>query len=121
MRPKQTGTIDSIQCAAQAQVQVAAVHDLVAVGTITRAEVQGLKGGFVDVFHCCERSALLGSARGKPRAFASLNTVVTLLQRLNQFSFEVNTSGFKPGRLRAARPDRAQAMRDINTRDQPRP
>lgn len=108
-------------CAVEAQVQEATAHELICAGVITRVVVQGVRGGFVLEFRFGERVALLGSARGKPRTFASLNTVATLLQRLSFPSFEVNATGFTPGRLRQARPDRAQAMRDINTKDRMRP
>lgn len=89
---------------------------LIAQGLVKGWVARGRPGGF-----CLEailgeepsRVVMLGSTRSGPRLFASIATVVTLLRRLGFQQFTVDATGFEPGRIRAARPDRAEAMRSI--------
>lgn len=59
----------------------------------------------------------LGTSRGGTRRFGSLDTAATLLLRLNVREFRVNVTDYEPGRIRAPRPDRAEALR--RTRSSP--
>ena len=54
---------------------------------------------------------VLGNARGAGKVFASLDTIAVQLLRLGIQEFVVRAGGYKPGRVRAPRPDRAEAMR----------
>jgi hypothetical protein len=58
-----------------------------------------------------DRSALLASARGNARTFASLATIAVLLQRLGHPRFEVDATNYIRGRVRAAQPLRSASMK----------
>jgi hypothetical protein len=60
----------------------------------------------------------LQTVRGDVRRFASLDTAGAFLRDIGLTTFTVETSGFQPGRLRSARPDRAAALK--NTRTKPK-
>lgn len=95
-------------------LQEAAVRELVNAGVITGFVARGRDGGFVvEAALGAEggRMAILGNTRSGPRVFASLATVAMLLKRLGLDRFVVDTAHYVPGRVRAARPDRAAAMR----------
>jgi hypothetical protein len=59
------------------------------------------------------QTAILGNTRSGSRVFASLSTVAMLLKRLGFDRFVVDASQYVPGRVRAARPDRAAAMKAV--------
>jgi hypothetical protein len=61
---------------------------------------------------------LLGTSRGAIRRYASLDTAATFIRQLGIERFEVDLNGYRPGLVRAPRPDRAEALR--NTRTTPR-
>ncbi len=87
------------------------LKELLASGSPCKACVVGFKGGFGMVFHYGTAERILSGVRGAPRLFASLNTAVSYLGQLGILKFEVDASGFQPGRLRGPRPDRAEALK----------
>jgi hypothetical protein len=80
----------------------------------------GQRGGYVLAlrYGAHEAQRLLATARGERRVFANLNTLTNFLRRLGISRFEVDSAEYTPARVRAARPDRAEAMR--HTRTKPR-
>ena len=57
----------------------------------------------------------LQTVRGEVRRFASLDTASSFLKDMALTNFFVETSGFQPGRLRGARPDRSAALKQTRT------
>lgn len=94
-----------------ALLQEAPLRELIAARVISHVIATGLAGGFVLEVHFGERKARLASSRGGARTFASLSTVAVLLQRLGFPKFEVDASGYQPGRVRPAQPERSAAMK----------
>lgn len=94
-----------------ALLQEAPLRELIAARVISHAIAMGLPGGFVLEVHFGEGKARLASSRGGPRTFASLSTVAVLMQRLGFPKFEVDASGYQPGRVRPAQPERSAAMK----------
>lgn len=95
-----------------------ALRELLAAGTTIAVRVEGQKGGYRIAVRYGTAERLVCSTRQAARVFASLDTATSFLRRLHLATFEVDASGFEPGRLRKARPDRAEALR--NTRTRPR-
>ena len=86
----------------------------VAVGV--RAVVRGAERGFLVVVRIGEQERTLERARGGPRLFASLDTAASFVREIGLPQFEVDMSDYQPGRLRGARPDRAEALKRTRTR-----
>ena len=61
---------------------------------------------------------MLATSRGAIRLFASLDTASIFVKELGIERFEVDMTDHQPGRLRSARPDRAEAMRLSRTKMQ---
>lgn len=81
-----------------------------------RALVQGTKKGFQVVAYIGEEEKLLERSRGGPRLFASLDTAAAFVREIGLPRFEVDMTDYQPGRLRKARPDRAEALKRTRTR-----
>lgn len=60
----------------------------------------------------------LATTRGTIRVFASLDTVGAFIRDVGLPRFDVDMSRHEPGRLRKARPDRAEALRHTRTKMQ---
>ena len=92
-------------------LQEASLRELIAAGVVTALVARAESAGFVIDIGLGERKALLSNVRGQPRLFASMEAIATLLLRLGHPVFEVDATHFMPGRVRAARPDRSEAMK----------
>lgn len=93
------------------------LRELIETNSISLITAIGQKGGFAVAFRCggaAER--FLSSARGELRLFSNLTTLAGYLGRLGISRFEVNTANYEAGRLRPARPDRAEALRRTRTK-----
>src|SRR5271157_525736 len=89
----------------------AMLRDLVAAGVVETITATGKAGGFEVVVKFGNVERVLGNARGAGKVFASLDTIAVQLLRLDIKQFMVKAEGYKPGRVRGPRPDRAEAMR----------
>ena len=94
-------------------LQEVSLRELIAAGVVTGLVARAESAGFVIDIGIGERKAILGSVRGQPRLFASMETIATLLLRLGCPVFQVDATHFVPGRVRAARPDRSEAMKSV--------
>jgi hypothetical protein len=92
------------------------LKELIASGSVRRTVLIGQRGGFGVVVSYGEVERQLCGARGSVRLFASLDTAVPYLKKLGLSKFEVDAATFEPGRLRKARPDRAEALRHTRTK-----
>lgn len=96
----------------EAYVREPVLRELVALGS---TRLVGCRGGFLVLVLAGETPKTLATARGQPRVFANLNTATVYLKELGVERFEVDSSAFRPERLRKARPDRAAALRLTRT------
>lgn len=114
-----TGNTDtSVSCdTPKATLPEATMRQLLGTGVVRDVVARGVAGGFV-VEACLAGqgggAVILGSTRSGARLFASVTTIALLLRRLGVDRFTVDASNFTPGRVRAARPDRAGVMRAAN-------
>ena len=86
-------------------------HSVIAVCAV------GQVGGYAIAVRYGDALRMLASTRGDVRLF-SLSHAANFLHDLGLAKFEVDTSGYEPGRMRKARPDRAEAMRRTRTKMQ---
>ena len=84
-------------------------------GAVRSAAIVGQKGGFVVEVRSGMADRILAAKTGEPRLFATLDTAAGILRTLGIVHFNVDLSGFEPGRLRPARPDRGAAMRQVHS------
>ena len=96
---------------AVALLSEASLRELLGSGAINEIVARGGEGGFVIALKLGATDAILGNSLGKPRVFASVNTIALLLQRLGQQRFVVDATDFVPGRVRPSQPERSAAMR----------
>lgn len=94
-----------------ATVLESTLRDVVATGVVQTVTAVGKPGHFVVVVRIGDADRLIAGTRGKPRAFASVASVVTFLSRMGVLKFQVDATGYKPGLIRGPRPDRAEAMK----------
>jgi len=94
------------------------LRELAQANSLSGAVAVGQHGGFsVEVrYGMTETQRLLATARGETRMFSNLNTLARFLRKLGITHFEVDTTNHVPARLRAARPDRAEAMKRTRTK-----
>jgi len=85
---------------------------------IVSATVSGRDRGFALVVHLGSTDKILATSRGGVRLFASLDTASAFVRDLGIERFEVDMTDHQPGRLRSARPDRAEALRLSRTKMQ---
>lgn len=94
------------------------LRELVVTSSLTGAVAVGCRGGYGLCVkygaHIPQRS--LATSRGETRVFSNLNTLAGFLKRMGITSFEVDTSGYEPVRIRPPRPDRATALRRTRTK-----
>lgn len=76
-------------------------------------------GGFALVFAYGtagrEVRRVLGTSRGSIRRFGSIDTAGSFLRDLDIHAFSVDLADYEPGRVRAPRADRAEALRKTRT------
>lgn len=99
-------------------IKEATLRELVDAQSVRGARLVADGSGFAMVVRYGQAERALASTRGQVRLFASLNTAAEFLRRIGVSSFEVDATNYEPGRLRAARPDRAAAL--ATTRTKPR-
>lgn len=92
------------------------LRELVAAGGLCTAVVTANGPGFGVLIHCGPGVKILANKKGEPRLFASMDTLLPYLRRLGLPKFEVDATGYTPGRLRAARPDKSRALRATRVR-----
>jgi hypothetical protein len=96
-----------------------ALRHLVDMRALSAVVVIGVPQGFtLKVESGAGVGRVLQTVRGDVRRFASLDTAGAFLKAIGLTEFLVQTTDFKPGRLRRARPDRAEALK--NTRTKPK-
>jgi hypothetical protein len=84
-------------------------------GSLRSAAIVGQKGGFVVEVRSGMADRILAAKTGVPRLFATLDTAAGIMRELGIVNFNVDLSGFEPGRARGARPDRGAAMREVHS------
>jgi len=87
------------------------LRDLAAAGVIGAVTVAAKAGGFEVVIKLGNATPVLGNAKGQPKLYASLDTIALQLLHVGIKTFVVDATGYKPGRVRGPRPDRAEAMK----------
>lgn len=92
------------------------LRELAQSGLISATSAVGQKGGFSVAIRCGERWRTLGSTRGGIRIFPNLNSLATYLRGLGISRFDVDTAQYERARVRASRPDRAEALRRTRTK-----
>jgi hypothetical protein len=100
----------------QETIREPTVRELIEANSIRSAYAVGQKGGFAVAFRYGLTERFLSSTRGEVRLFSNLTTLAAYLRRLGISRFEVDTANYEAGRLRPARPDRAEALRNTRTR-----
>ena len=96
-------------------VREVTLRELIESNSIDSVCVVGQYGGFAVTVRYGQSERTLASTRGEVRKFASLNTATDLLRRLGILKLEVDAKAYEPGRIRGARPDRAEALRRTRT------
>jgi hypothetical protein len=101
-----------------ASINEPTLRELAEAKSLSGAVAVGERGGFsVRVqYGMSDTQRLLATARGDTRMFSSLNTLARFLRKLGITRFEVDVSNHVAARLRAARPDRAEAMKRTRTK-----
>lgn len=93
------------------------LRELAQASALVGATVTGQQKGFAVVFKIgASGEKVLGTQRGGMRVFASLDTAGSFIRDLGLPRFDVDMSGHQPGRLRKARPDRAEALKKTRTK-----
>jgi hypothetical protein len=92
------------------------LRELVEANAVRSACVVGLRGGYAVTVRYGLTERTLATTRGGVRIFAALDTASEFLRKIGLARFEVDATGYEPGRLRAARPDRAEALRKTRTK-----
>jgi hypothetical protein len=98
----------------------ASLRELSAAGAVREFCVFGLRGGGLGVAAVCGMTGpgnrrVLAASRGGIRRFASLDTAAGFLRDINVQSFQVDVTDYQPGRVRASRPDRSEALKRTRT------
>lgn len=99
-------------------IREATLRELIEASSISSTAAVGQRGGFFVSVQCGKQKRVLANARGDVRLFANLTSLATYLRRLGVSRFAVDTRQYAAGRVRPARPDRAEALR--RTRTKPR-
>lgn len=101
-----------------ATIREPVLRELIEASESVSATVTGRDRGFAVVIHIGSSDKILATSRGAIRLFASLDTACPFVKDMGLERFEVDMSGYQPGRLRSARPDRAEALRLSRTKMQ---
>lgn len=99
-----------------ATIKAPVLRELVQATNQVRAIAVGTQGGFILRFQFGDSDKALVNSHGSVRSFASLDTAGIFVRNIGIPQFEVDMTYYKPGRLRGARPDRAEALRQTRTR-----
>jgi hypothetical protein len=91
-------------------IKESAFRELVVARAIEGACVAGRTGGYVITIQQGQLTRTLVTARGAPRLF-TLDNASKYLCGVGLSRFQVDASGYLPGRMRKARPDRAEALK----------
>ena len=105
----------------QPTIKEPVLRELVQASPSLAAIVTGQDRGFALSIRLGSTERVLSTTRGGVRMFASLDTAAAFVSDLGILHFEVDMSGHEPGRLRKARPDRAEALRRTRTKPQQQP
>jgi len=94
------------------------LRELAEARSLSGAIAVGQRGGYVLTvsYGASEVQRLLATARGGARVFSNLNTLANFLRKIGISRFEVDAADYVPARLRAARPDRTEAMKLTSNR-----
>lgn len=90
-------------------IREATLKELVHAQSVRSATVLGRPGGYAISVRYGLTERALATSRGGLRLF-TLNAAGKFLRDLGLAKFEVDASGYEPGRIRPARPDRATAL-----------
>lgn len=102
---------------AEKTIKEITLRELIEAEYVRSACVVGRPGGFTISVRYNDTKKTLANSRGGLRTFASLNTAADFLRKLGFTKFEVDATDYEPGRLRAPRPDRAEALRKSKTNE----
>lgn len=96
------------------------LKELAAAAAIRSLWAIGLTGGGFGIVAECGAlppgiCRLLTSSRGSARRFAALDTAAAFMRDLNVYQFQVDVTNHEPGRVRASRPDRSEALKRTRT------
>jgi len=94
------------------------LRELVQAAAVVGATATGQEKGFSVCVHLGKGERTLATTRGVVRVFASLDTLGAFIRDVGLPKFNVDMTGHEPGRLRKARPDRAEALRHTRTKMQ---
>lgn len=100
----------------QETIRETTLRELIEAGSVRSVVAVGQHGGFLISARCGGTHRFLASARGAVRLFPNLTTLAARLRKLGISCFEVDATSYEPGRVRPARPDRAEALRRTRTR-----
>jgi hypothetical protein len=94
------------------------LRELAEARSLSGAIAVGRRGGYALTvrYGMHETQRLLATARGGARVFSNLNTLVDFLRKMGITRFEVDATQYEHARVRAARPDRREAMKRTRTR-----
>jgi len=87
---------------------------LVQSGHVRVARVVSQAGGWGIIIVCGKTSRPLAAQRGRVRLFSKLETVAAYLSGIGIPRFDVDVADYDPQRVRRARPDRAEALKQTH-------
>lgn len=90
------------------------LRELVRANSISSACLIGQSGGYVVKVRYGLSERVLATTRNEVRIF-TLENAGKFLRAIGLPRFEVDATGYEPGLLRRARPDRAEALRNTRT------
>ncbi|RYH63951.1 MAG: hypothetical protein EON54_07125 [Alcaligenaceae bacterium] len=96
------------------------LRELAGAGAVREFRVFGLRGGGLGIAAVSGMTGpgnprVLAASRGGVRRFASLDTAANFLRELDVRDFRVDVTHYEPGRVRASRPDRSEALKRTRT------
>jgi hypothetical protein len=98
-----------------ATIREPVLRELIQTSAVSNATVKGQDKGFAICVRFGNGERTLATSRGTVRLFASLDTAGAFIRGMGLPHFDVDMSRHQPGRLRKARPDRAEALRRTRT------
>lgn len=98
----------------------ASLRELSGAGAVREFWIFGLRGGGLGIAAVCGFTGpgnprVLAASRGGIRRFASLDTAAGFLRDMDVQDFHVDVTRYQPGRVRASRPDRSEALKRTRT------
>lgn len=95
-------------------VNESTLRDLASAGVLEAVTAAPRAGGFEVRDRFGNAEPALGNTKGEAKLYASLDdTIAVQLLKLGVKTSVVNAEGYKPGRVRGPKPDRAEAMRGV--------